>query len=305
MGTTQEKYVGDGKMSTTPDKKLNFKLKDKSVTTAKIADGAVTAEKVDDSVINEKVKPIVDDLANKYDGLIESYSKSGVYLSSSFGDNPYVGINQRVLTDEINMIWDKIEDMTGEVLHGIQMSVSPTYFVGEDGADVHITASSRNSGEKFDQIAFYANNELVVKEKNTDYLVFDFHITEDTDVKCEAYLLGRKYTQEKTVTKYSAFWMGSGDNYQEVMVRENLVPKAPRTLPSDLRFSEDVTVAEDGQYIILIMGSSLSEGFIRADMNGFEIPFETEDITVDNKSYKVYKSLNTYQAGTYNIDING
>lgn len=301
MGTTQEKYVGDGKMSTTPDKKLNFKLKDKSVTTAKIADGAVTAEKVDDSVINEKVKPIIDDLTNKYDGLIESYSKSGVYLSPSFGDSPYVGINQRVLTDEINMIWDKIEDMTGEVLHGIQMVVSPTYFVGEDGADVHITASSRNSGEKFDQIVFYANDKLVVKEKNTDYLEFDFYITEDTDVKCEAYLLGRKYTQEKIITKYSAFWMGAGGNYEEVMVEKNLV----ENLPQELRVSKDVTVAEDGQHIILIMGSSLSEGFIRADMNGFEIPFETEDITVDNKSYKVYKSLNTYQAGTYNIDING
>lgn len=261
--------------------------------------GADVLQLINDAALPEATRALVDEMAAKGVSLEMLTPELQRMLSKA------VPVSLEVLNEALGRVWDKIEDMTGEVLHGIQMSVSPTYFVGEDGADVHITASSRNSGEKFDQIAFYANDELVVKEKNTDYLEFDFHITEDTDVKCEAYLLGRKYTQEKTITKYSAFWMGSGDNYQEVMVRENLVPKAPRTLPSDLRFSEDVTVAEDGQYIILIMGSSLSEGFIRADMNGFEIPFEAEDITVDNKSYKVYKSLNTYQAGTYNIDING
>lgn len=210
-------------------------------------------------------------------------------------------VSPEAIVSILNTVLEKLEDITGEQMRGIQMAVSPTYFVGEDGADVHITASSRNSGEKFDQIVFYANDELVVKENNTNYLEFDFHITEDTYIKCEAYLLGRKYTQEKTITKYSAFWMGAGGDYEEVMVEKNLV----ENLPQDLRVSKDVTVEEDGQYIILVMGSSLSEGFIRADMNGFEIPFETEDITVDNKSYKVYKSLNTYQAGTYNIDING
>jgi hypothetical protein len=39
-------------------------------------------------------------------------------------------------------------------------------------------------------------------------------------------------------------------------------------------------------------------------MNGFEIQFTESTQTISGKAYKVLTSENTYQAGTYNIDIN-
>jgi hypothetical protein len=45
--------------------------------------------------------------------------------------------------------------------------------------------------------------------------------------------------------------------------------------------------------------------FIRADIGGVEIPFTSEDVTIDGHTYRVYTSENTYNEGTYNIDING
>ena len=45
--------------------------------------------------------------------------------------------------------------------------------------------------------------------------------------------------------------------------------------------------------------------FIRADMNGIEIPFTEQIVDIDDYSYSVLTSENAYVAGTYNIDING
>ena len=66
----------------------------------------------------------------------------------------------------------------------------------------------------------------------------------------------------------------------------------------------DITCV-DNDHIIIVMSEGLRPGFIRADMNSFEIPFEETTVTIDNKNYSVFTSRNTYEAGTYNIDING
>ena len=40
-------------------------------------------------------------------------------------------------------------------------------------------------------------------------------------------------------------------------------------------------------------------------MNGFEIPTTKTEVNINGTDYDVYTSVNTYLAGTYNIDING
>jgi hypothetical protein len=71
-----------------------------------------------------------------------------------------------------------------------------------------------------------------------------------------------------------------------------------------MRGAHDVEVG-DGEHIIIVLGDSLAPGFIRADINGVEIAFDETSVVVDEKIYKVLTSENTYQEGTYNIDING
>jgi hypothetical protein len=70
------------------------------------------------------------------------------------------------------------------------------------------------------------------------------------------------------------------------------------------RAAKDVTLTS-GQHIIIVMGQYMRPGFIRADINGVEIEF-TESTYIENgNTYAVLTSVNTYQSGTYNIDING
>ena len=68
--------------------------------------------------------------------------------------------------------------------------------------------------------------------------------------------------------------------------------------------AKDVAVA-DGEHIIIVMGDTWRPAFFRADMNGIEIEFDESAVTVDGKDYKALVSKSAYEAGTYNIDING
>ena len=60
----------------------------------------------------------------------------------------------------------------------------------------------------------------------------------------------------------------------------------------------------DGDHIYVVVGKSLREGFARADMNGVEIQFSESEVNISGKQYVVFTSKNTFERGTYNIDIN-
>ena len=60
----------------------------------------------------------------------------------------------------------------------------------------------------------------------------------------------------------------------------------------------------EGDKLIIVMGASLYDGFIRADLNGAEIQFTEETVLIDGKQYVVLTS-DTWSEGDYNIDING
>ena len=231
-------------------------------------------------------------------------TEHGMAIANEFGDGELIAVNQKTLTEAINDLYSRLEDITGETTQGIVMEISPDYYIGEEGCDVHISAHTVDTNGKFESIKFYANGTLIAQATNVDKFpeegdYFEHHIDETTVIKCEAKILGIPYTQQKIVTHYNSYWLGCGTSYQDVMVNANLKP-----ITDGMRGSYDVVCAQ-GDHIIIILGESLRPGFIRADMNSFEIPFVETTVTVDGNVYAVLKSQNAYQAGTYNIDING
>lgn len=103
----------------------------------------------------------------------------------------------------------------------------------------------------------------------------------------------------KTDENKAKFWLGAGTSYLDIMNSAHEIP-----IKSNMRGAYDISVSE-GDYIILVIYESLRKYFIRADMNGFEIPFSESTISIGDYTYSVFISENTYEAGTYNIDING
>ena len=275
-----------------PKRKLALQIAPNAVTADKIAPYAVTPDKLHPDTIK-----IWDDIA-------KGAEMGGVALLQDFGNSIYFGVSQKVLTEAFNKIWAKIEDITGESLLGFQMAVTPEYYIGEEGCNIHVTATTVDTEGVFEEIRFLINGIQVwpateEEGKNVSYAEFDTEISETSVVECDAKILGIPYSKQAIITHYSSFWLGAGSTYTDVMKNSNLRPIA-----NGMRGAYNIDLIS-GQKIIIVLGESLRQGFIRADINGVEIAFVETTVTVDGNTYKVLTSENTYQAGTYNIDING
>ena len=282
------KTVKNGKLANDAVQTRN--IKDRNVTSSKIAKDAILPEHVSPATFRELSK----DLQNQIDGL----EIAGIAVSNEFGTDPHISISQKTMTDAIKEIWKKIEDMTGEKLQGVNMVVTPEYFISEDGTDVHITANTVDTNGIFEHIAFYGNGVLIAEASNVDYFEHDLHIDETTVIMCKAKIMGVEYPCQSVITHYNSFWLGAGNVYSDIMDVQHVIP-----ITNGMRGAYDVHV-EEGQKIIIIVGESLADGFLRADLNSVEIPFTESTVTVDDKNYKVFVS-EPWVAGDYNIDING
>lgn len=233
--------------------------------------------------------------------LVDTFLKTagGTALDNKFGNSEFVTVNQKLLTEAINKIWNKLEDITGEPYTGIDMSVTPNYFISEEGCTVHIQAKTAEANGIFEELSFYVNGTLVAEAENTDFFETDINLTETSVIKCIAKIMGIEYKREAVITHYNSFWLGAGSSYADIMNVEHVIP-----ITNGMRGSYDITCA-DNDNIIVVMSKGLRPGFIRADMNSFEIPFEETTVTINDVEYSVFTSRNTYEEGTYNIDING
>lgn len=286
----QEKYIGESSISTKPKKKLIFMLNNDSVGTQHLKNRAVTPEKLSESVTDALSEPILQKVME------ELYN---TFVSDTFGNSQTITVSQKLLTDTINDIYAKIRELNGEPPVGLYMTVTPEYFIGEEGADIHIEAISTSG--LFEKVSFLIDGvQLEGAENRLVYrLAADTHIDDTSTVKCKATVLGIDYEIEKTITRYNSFWLGAGATYTDIMDVAHNIPFENR-----IRGAYNVT-CQEGDHIIVIVGEHLKEGFIRADLNGFEIPFSTEKVSIGGNDYWVMTSENVYVAGTYNIDING
>ena len=283
----KEKYFSESMLREKPKRKLALQIAPNAVTADKIAPYAVTPDKLHPDTVK-----IWDDIA-------KGAEMGGVALLQGFGNSIYFGVSQKVLTEALNKIWAKIEDITGESLLGFQMAVTPEYYIGEEGCNIHVTATTVDTVGVFEYIKLYINGQPIKEGENVDYMEFDTEINETSVVMCVAKILGVEYQKQAIITHYSSFWLGAGSTYSDVMKNSNLRP-----ITNGMRGAYNIDLAS-GQKIIIVLGKSLREGFIRADINGVEIAFVETTQTVNGNTYKVFTSENTYQAGTYNIDING
>lgn len=278
------------------------------VQTRDIADKAVTPSKLSDRIVPEVIEPILEPLKRKDKDLqnqIDSLQIHGLAVSNEFGDDPHISISQKKITSFADWVTRKLEEITGEVLQGFNMVVTPEYFTSDEGCILHVTADASGFSGTFKEIEFFINDEKTWPEEGHEsegidvgHVEFDREITETSTVRCRAVIDGREYEREKTISHYAAVWLGAGAVYTDIMKPGNMVQ-----FPDDGgQVKQDIAVA-NGQHIIIVMAKSVSSTFLRADINGIEIPF-VESTSADG-NYKVFVSEETFQAGKYDIHING
>lgn len=247
--------------------------------------------------VAELLAPIIRDFKDFQEEInekIDSIVIGGVALKQSLGNEVHYGVSQKVLTEVINDIVNKLQQITGEDSSGFTMSVVPDYYLGNTGTTVHLVATSNSA--PFDYIKVYVNGELVreITESTQDYRT-DFHIEGNVVVRVIASILGVEYTREKSITNsYPYIWIGAGMSYEDVVNLEHSKP----FIPTEDNFY-DVEVTEEGQklYVVVpINGTYLPQVM---HMSNFTIPAEA----VTNENYSILESTNTYKVGTYQINV--
>lgn len=295
-------------------------LGDAAVDTQHLKDNAVTPEKVSGNFVERLVQPLIDALSHKHDEdiadiknevenmkeQIDSMEITGIAVSNEFGSeehDKHIAASKFVVTEAFNRLWQKIEDITGEIIQGINMVATPTYFISDDGCDITISANTVEANGIFERIQFFVDGELIFESLNAHYVgPFHYHLdskdTYDYVVMCKAKIMGIEYTRPQIVTRYNEFYIGAGNTYTDIMDSAHA-----KQLNGTMRHNYDVTF-EEGDKLIIVMGASLRPGFIRADLNGAEIALAEETVTIDDKLYVVFTS-EAWSAGDHNIDING
>lgn len=289
----QGSTVKNGKIANNAVQTRN--IKDRNVTGPKIGLGAIQPNHFERSTFWQLVKPYVENLQNQ----IDSLEVSGIALANVFGNDPHIGINQQRLTSAINQIWAVLEQITGNTYLGFTMVCDHDYFISETVETITLTATPSDPNGYFEHVAAYNGNTLIAEAENVNTFTCQAEITDTSTFRIVGKLLGVEYTRQHTVIHYNSFFLGAGTAYTDVLNVQHVIPIA-----NNMRGAYNVTAADD-DHLFVIVGESLAEGFIRADMNGIEIAFTESTVTVGGKTYKVFTSGDTYQAGTYNIDING
>lgn len=245
---------------------------------------------------SESMRLWLQDIDNKIDSFLHSIG--GTAISTQFGDSDLVAISQRIMTDAVNKIWDKLDELTGESHREIKMIISPDFFIGDE-CTITMAASAAQIGANFDYIEFLIDGEPF--EGNNASVVSNFacttKVTKECDVTCNATILGKVHTVSQHIGHNDSFWLGAGNTYNDIFDLQHTVRL------NNFKGNYNIPFAQDN-YLFVIVPNKYSNTFIRADLNGFEIPMERSNVTINGEVYIVYKSINSYTAGTYNIDIN-
>ena len=292
-------------------------IKDRNVTSRKIEKKAIQNEhlseksvgpsNVTDDFQGKIVLPITNQLDGKYEditkelySMIASLQVGGIALSGKFGDRTDIGIHQKALTKALGRLWEELGTLTGKTYMDYTLTVQPTFIPKEGTATVTVTADCSEAISDFDSIKLYVNG--VLKAESHDVTRYIQNLTIESEgvstIKAEGIIFGKTIIKEAQVSKLMPFFMGGGQAYTDVMV-----PECQKELIGTLEGDYDLTVKNDGDYMFIIIPVSHKDEFRRADMNGLGIKIEIPMASTTYDDYVVYKSLNTYKAGTYNIDI--
>ena len=197
------------------------------------------------------------------------------------------------LIDIIYTIADDLSHITGKGYMDYTFTIDPSFVIADGNVRCVCTASCINAFKPFTSIKFYVNDELKYTGGNTRTATTTITTDSTVTIKAEAVLNGRTIIKELQCVVKVPFYIGAGTVYTDVVNEEHR-----KEFYKVTRSNFDVVVGND-EHIYVIIPNSVMSHFQRVDMNGYEIPISRTVVG----DYTVLESLNTYSAGTYNIDI--
>lgn len=102
-------------------------------------------------------------------------------------------------------------------------------------------------------------------------------------------------TASVSISVVNPMYVGAGAAYSDVV--KDACKQTARTSPNG---TYSVTVASDGQYVFFVVPNTMTIN--KVTLSGFDFPLAAAD-TSSKSGYKIYKSANTYKAGTISLVV--
>lgn len=290
--------MGSGKLIGDPDKKVGWVISNGAITTPKIADRAVTPDKLSGDVVTKMLYPMVENTRINLQHQINAFNAHGVALSNTFGPNPCIGISQKALSEAFRWLCEQVSEVAGKNILDVKFEVNPPV-TSSLQADITITLVPPIG--KIERIALYIDDVLVDTEHVAENYSFSTTLYKSSNVKVEYDYLGKHYTKQRLVQigKSDAetwSYTGSGTVFLDVYRHRDCLVSY-----DDLMSMRQILVGMWGDYIFLVLDNSTGSKVGKITMSGFEIPFDKDTSLLEG--YTVYTSKNRYINGTWPIAI--
>ena len=191
---------------------------------------------------------------------------------------------------------DQIDAIVSDKATVSLLASTATFIVGE--RTFTLTASTNTSAESI--IIKQGSNVIATGSGKT--LVQEVSVEQATAGNIEytaefTFAGDNKKPTDATIYFVNEIYVGSGTVYTDVTTDSYAV--SARRSPAG---TYNVTIAQNGQYAFFVIPATMS--ITRATLSGFDFPLDAPiSETIDGVSYKVYRSSNTNDAGTYQIVI--
>lgn len=226
--------------------------------------------------------------------------EAGVTVDDALSDSSENPVQNKVINASLNDLQSQISAIEAEkaTFTVKRTSGSSIYFVGEviDAyiqADCSITAdtitisqggSTKNSATNAKQCIYHETKTAGATTAPTTLTYTAKAVIGDVTK-----------TASVSINVVNPMYVGAGAAYADVVVAG--CKQSARTSASG---TYNVTVASDGQYVFFVVPNSMNIN--KVTLSGFDFPLLAAD-TTSKSGYKIYKSANTYKAGTLTLVV--
>lgn len=226
--------------------------------------------------------------------------EAGVTVDDALSDSSENPVQNKVINASLNDLQSQISAIQADkaTFTVKRTSGNGIYFVGEAinayiQADCSITAdtitisqggSTKNSATDAKQCIYH---EMKAAGATTAPTTLTY--------TAKAVIGDVEKTASVSISVVNPMYVGAGAAYADVVVAG--CKQSARTSASG---TYNVTVASNGQYVFFVVPSSMTIN--KVTLSGFDFPLLAAD-TTSKSGYKIYKSANTYKAGTLTLVV--
>ena len=305
----KEKYISEAALKDEPKKKLSLKIKEGSITPEHFNKKEVDAYLLDvvgaieetGMLPEDKVKldalPTAEELDERF---------AGIQKTLTFDDTPTSGSSNPVKSQGIKSALDTLDGKIDAIIGGnatLSLSVSPASIFANTSASVTVTATASMQATS---INIKKDGTTVQSGSNTTSINYTETVTlssgETITYSAEGVINGvTKTVSNKTVRAYDKIYYGVGieNNYSGITTYQSIRTNANGTYA----FS---TTAENRYAYILVpyAMSTINLNNVKLDSGfGYNMTLITDNATIDNTRYRVYRSAENAAGESFNVVI--